>query len=86
MYLLLDLNWYVAKKYTPERFDEEIRVIFNFFLFFFNFFIYNIQAIAEGSNFNYVTLRRLNMFPELTKASCTIIGAWGKSTENNKLL
>lgn len=26
------------------------------------------------------------MFPELTKASCTIIGAWGKSTVNEDLL
>ena len=44
----LDVNWYIAKPWIPDRFDDELK------------------GIAEGSNYSYKDLRRINMFPELT--------------------
>jgi hypothetical protein len=39
-----------------------------------------LQGIADGSGIDYNTILRLNMFPELTKASCSFFGAWGTAT------
>ena len=66
---LLDLNYLVAKHYTPSRFIEEM------------------QGIADGSGgvADYHLLRRLNFIPELIKAHCTIVGAWGPATADGKL-
>jgi hypothetical protein len=30
-------------------------------------------------------LRRINFFPEITKAACTIVGAWGSATEDGSI-
>ena len=35
---------------------------------------------------SYENLRRLNLLPELIKAACTVLGAWGKSTSSSTLL
>lgn len=42
--------------------------------------------MADGADMKMSSIRQINMFPELTRASCTIIGAWGNATLDNKLL
>lgn len=41
-----------------------------------------LHGLADGSGASYETLLRLNMFAELTKASCSFVGAWGSATVN----
>ena len=41
-----------------------------------------LQGCADGSGVDYQTLLRLNMFAELTKASCSFFGAWGAATSD----
>ncbi len=67
---LLDLNYYITLKYTPSRFDEEMK------------------GIAAGSKglVSYELIRRLNIFPELTQAACTIVGAWDNATLDKEIL
>ena len=43
-------------------------------------FFDEIRGIADGSGVDYQTLLRLNMIPEVTKASCSFFGAWGDAT------
>lgn len=43
-----------------------------------------LQGIADASGVSYQTLLRLNMFPEITKASCSFFGAWSDATRNGK--
>lgn len=66
----LDLNWKIAEPFTPARYDEEMKGI----------------ADGSGGKVDYLKLRRINMFPELTQAACTIVGAWGPATKNHHLL
>ena len=40
-----------------------------------------LQGLADGSGIEYQTLLRLNMYPELTKAQCSFLGAWGEATK-----
>lgn len=67
--IILDLNYFVTIPFTPSRFFEEM------------------QGIADGSNgkIDYLKLRRVNYFPELIKASCSIVGVWGSATIGGKL-
>lgn len=44
-----------------------------------------MKGIAAGAGFSYRKIRNANLIPELTRASCTIVGAWGKATLNNKV-
>lgn len=39
-----------------------------------------IKGWAAGSGVSEALIRRLNMLPELTKAACTMFGAWGNAT------
>jgi hypothetical protein len=39
-----------------------------------------IQGLADGSGIDYELILRLNMIPEITKASCSFFGAWGDAT------
>lgn len=39
-----------------------------------------LQGCADGSGVDYQTLLRLNMFAEITKASCSFFGAWAPAT------
>jgi len=66
---LLDLNWVIALPYIPQRYIDEL------------------QGMADGSGgkVDIYLLRRVNMVPELTQAACTVIGAWGPATADNKL-
>jgi hypothetical protein len=40
-----------------------------------------VQGLADASGVSYDLLWRLQMFPELTKASCSFFGAWGSSVK-----
>jgi len=66
---LLDLNWSIALPYIPQRYIDEM------------------QGIVDGSEgkVDLDLLRRVNMVPELTQAACTVLGAWGPATADNKL-
>lgn len=39
-----------------------------------------LHGLADASGVDYQTLLRLNMFPEITKASCSFFGAYGNAT------
>ncbi|EFA74526.1 acid ceramidase-like protein [Heterostelium album PN500] len=49
-------------------------------------FFDEMQGLADGSGIPYKTVLRLHMFPELIKAACSMIGAWGGATANSGLL
>jgi len=38
-----------------------------------------VRGISDASGVDYDMLYRINMFPELIKASCSFFGAWGTS-------
>lgn len=42
--------------------------------------------MSDASGIPYVTIRNMNMLPELIKAACTIAGAWSVATVDEKLL
>jgi hypothetical protein len=64
------LNTKITKKYTNKRYYEEIK------------------GIAEGSNgkIKVHDVARLNMFPELIKAACTVAGVWKSASINKQTL
>ena len=39
-----------------------------------------LQGLADATGVKYQTLLRLNMYPELIKAQCSFVGAWGEAT------
>lgn len=43
-------------------------------------FFDELHGLADASGIEYQTLLRLNMYPELTKAQCSFLGAWGEAT------
>ena len=45
-----------------------------------------MKGIAKGSGIPVKTWRRLNLIPELLKASCSIGGWWGEATASGKLI
>lgn len=45
-----------------------------------------IKGIAEGAQIAEHDIARLNMFPELIKAACTVIGVWKTATLNGETL
>lgn len=44
-----------------------------------------MQGIADGAGVDVKVVQNYNMFPELTKAACTIVGATKSATTNGKL-
>jgi hypothetical protein len=61
--------------------------VFFFFLFFFIFFFYSdlcflflVEGIAEASGLSYTLMMRMVVFPDLVKAHCSMVGAWGSAT------
>ena len=44
-----------------------------------------MQGIADGAGIDVKIIQNINMFPELTKAACTIVGANGVATPNGKI-
>jgi len=49
-------------------------------------FIDEMRGIAAASGVEYKQLVQINMLPELTRAHCTIVGAWGKATSDDSLV
>jgi hypothetical protein len=49
-------------------------------------FAEEMRGISDSSGVPYEVIVQLNMVPELTRAHCTIVGAWGPSTPNDSLL
>ncbi|CAF4997742.1 unnamed protein product [Rotaria sp. Silwood1] len=45
-----------------------------------------LRGVAAGSGVSYQDVRRMNLIPELIKAACTVLGAWGESTLTSTLL
>lgn len=45
-----------------------------------------MHGVAAGSGVSYEDLRRLNLLPELIKASCTVLGAWKEATTASGLI
>lgn len=41
-----------------------------------------MKGIAKGSGVSYRMIRRINLFPELIRAACTVAGVWGKATSD----
>ncbi|KAL9647253.1 hypothetical protein ABK040_012605 [Willaertia magna] len=44
-------------------------------------FIDETQGIADGSGVSFKALMRFNYLPEITKAGCSMFGAWGEATK-----
>jgi len=44
------------------------------------------KGVAKGSGISQKTWRRINLIPELLKASCSIGGWWGPATESGQLI
>ncbi|TNV78496.1 hypothetical protein FGO68_gene1350 [Halteria grandinella] len=65
----LDVDYLVTWIYTPERYAEEMRGI----------------VAGSGGKISYRHLQRFNLFAELSRAHCTILGAWGDATADGKL-
>ena len=42
-----------------------------------------LKGMAEGSGLPYMELVRVNLFPELIKASCSLVGVWGPATADH---
>jgi len=47
-------------------------------------FYEELQGIADATGLDYQILLRLQMFPEITKASCSFFGAWGEATRDKQ--
>lgn len=44
-------------------------------------FVDEMRGLSDASGLDFDLVYRLNMFPELTKASCSFFGAWGESVK-----
>ena len=44
-----------------------------------------LEGLADGANVPRALVRRVHMLPELTKADCSMVGAWGSATKDGKL-
>ncbi|KYR03163.1 acid ceramidase-like protein [Tieghemostelium lacteum] len=49
-------------------------------------FYEELKGLSDGSGLDYQMIIRLHMFPELVKAHCSILGAWGEATPNGGLI
>jgi hypothetical protein len=67
---ILDLNIRITKRYTNSRYFDEIK------------------GISEGAagKIKEKDILRLNLFPELIKAACTVAGVWKEATDNGQTL
>ncbi len=45
-----------------------------------------ILGVANGSGVEIEKIRQINMFPEMIKTACTVLGAWGDSNMGSTLL
>jgi len=42
-----------------------------------------MRGLADATGISYDTILRLNMFPELSKAACSFLGAWGEAVKKD---
>lgn len=42
--------------------------------------------MADASGADFKMIRRIHMIGELTKGSCSMLGAWGKATKDGKTI
>lgn len=47
------------------------------------YFYEEMRGLADGSGLDYTLILRVHMLPELVKAGCSMLGAWGKSVANH---
>jgi hypothetical protein len=48
-------------------------------------YLEEMQGLADGAGVDVKDVQNYNMFPEMTKAACTIVGATGSATSNGKI-
>jgi isopenicillin-N N-acyltransferase-like protein len=48
-------------------------------------FFDELRGISDAANVSFTQLLQSNLFPELTRAICSIVGAWGPATPNGNL-
>lgn len=46
-------------------------------------FIEELHGLADGAGLPYETVARVHMFPELIRAACSMLGAWGPATSSS---
>eukprot|EP01127_Copromyxa_protea_P004456 TRINITY_DN14317_c0_g1_i1.p1 TRINITY_DN14317_c0_g1~~TRINITY_DN14317_c0_g1_i1.p1 ORF type:complete len:423 (-),score=87.84 TRINITY_DN14317_c0_g1_i1:40-1308(-) len=46
-------------------------------------FFEELKGFADGSGIDYMAVVRMHMFPEVIKAQCSMVGAWGPANANN---
>merc|ERR1711976_920788 len=51
-----------------------------------DWFVQEMQGMADALGVPFMDIARVHMFPELIKASCTMVGAWGAATGDEKLV
>ena len=85
-------------KWIPDEFrvfiDNFALDLFAYGLFYVNYYaghirddyLQEIQGIADGSNQNITRVMKYVMLPEISRASCSIIGAWGPATASGNLI
>lgn len=42
-----------------------------------------MRGMSDASGVSFHNIIHMNLFPELTRASCSIVGAWGNATQGN---
>jgi len=47
-----------------------------------SYFYDELRGISDGSGVSYMRVVRMHMIPELIKARCTMVGAWGKAIQD----
>lgn len=51
-----------------------------------DYFFQEMQGLADAAGVPVKTIRRIHMIGELTKGSCSMVGAWGKATAGGETL
>lgn len=70
LHKIMDLKIQITKKYANPRYYEEIKGI----------------GAGSGKKGTAREVARLNVFPELVKAACTVAGVWNSATSNGQTL
>jgi hypothetical protein len=50
-----------------------------------SYYFDEVQGLADALNMSYGSVMRFMMFPELIKAACSIVGAWGQASSDSSL-
>jgi hypothetical protein len=67
--VFIDADYLMTYLFTPERYFQEMKGIVD----------------GSGGEVTWSHIRRLNLYAELSRAHCTILGAWGTATADGKL-